>query len=88
MKKLILLFILIPTVCYAANKVFTATSPLSSTTDNGTHTITIGDASTTARGAASFDSTDFSVSSGAVTITDDGHAHTGTSITGFLVDGC
>lgn len=43
-------------------------------------TFSISDATTTTKGAASFDATDFSTSSGAVTIDDDGHTHTSLSV--------
>lgn len=72
-----------------------ATSPL--TVDAGTNldnviigtdadiTIAIGDADDdgSTKGAASFDNGDFNATSGNVTIVDDGHAHTGASISGL-----
>ena len=47
---------------------FTGTDPIDTTVGDGSITISIDDASTSAKGAASFSSNDFSVSSGAVTI--------------------
>ncbi len=47
---------------------FTGTDPIDTTVGDGSITISIDDASTSAKGAASFASADFAVSSGAVTI--------------------
>ena len=47
---------------------FSGTDPIDTTVGDGSITISIDDATTSAKGAASFSSNDFSVSSGAVTI--------------------
>ena len=49
---------------------FTGTDPINTAASGTTLTISITDASTSAKGAASFDSSDFDVSSGAVSIKD------------------
>ncbi len=58
-------------------------SPITLTDD----TIGINDADDdgSTKGAASFDSTDFNAASGNVTIVDDGHAHTTTSLSGIVL---